>query len=246
MALRNVILTVSYDGSGYAGWQTQPDKKTIQQELTKAVSDLIGREVNVFGASRTDAGVSALGQKALIQIDSPIPTENLAKAISDRLPPDIVVSSAKDVPMGFDVIGAVKSKLYRYTIFTGQVRPVLDINHCWHLHGVLDVNAMDQAGKLLVGTKNFKSFASAKDTRENSVRTIFNCHVISKEDWIYIDVEGDGFLYNMVRNIVGTLAEVGIGRWKPERITKILEAKDRTAAGPIAPAEGLCLMWIKY
>ncbi len=246
MALRSVLLTVSYDGSGYAGWQTQPGRKTIQQELTKAVSGLIGRNVNVFGASRTDAGVSALGQRALLQIDSPIPTENFVKAISDRLPSDIAVSKAEDVPTGFDVISAVKSKLYCYTIFTGPVRPVLQINHCWHLPGRLDIEAMDAAAKFFVGKKDFKSFASARDTRESSVRTIFNCHVTSKEDWIYTDVQGDGFLYNMVRNIVGTLTEVALGRCRLERITEIIEARDRTAAGPIAPAEGLCLMWVKY
>jgi len=246
MALRNVLLTVSYDGSGYAGWQTQPGRKTIQQELAKAVSGLIGRNINVFGASRTDAGVSALGQRALLQIDSPIPTENFVKAISDRLPPDIAVSGAKDVPMDFDVISAVKSKLYRYTIFTGPVRPVLQINHCWHLPGKLDIEAMDAAAKLLVGKKDFKSFASARDTREITIRTIFRCDVTANGDWLYIEIEGDGFLYNMVRNIVGTLTEVALGRCRLERITEIIEARDRTAAGPIAPAKGLCLMWIKY
>ena len=246
MALRNVVLTIAYDGSGYSGWQKQPGKKTIQGELSEAVSSLFGRKVTPHGASRTDAGVSALGQRALIQIDSPIPTENLAKAISDRLGAEIVVSKAEDVPMGFDVSGAVKSKLYRYTIFTGPVRPVLQVRHCWHLPSKLDVKAMDAAAKLLVGKKDFKSFASAKDSRESSVRTIFNCDVTSENEWIYVDVEGDGFLYNMVRNIVGTLTEVGAGRRQPERITEILEARNRTAAGPIAPAEGLCLMWIKY
>jgi len=246
MAIRNVILTISYDGSGYAGWQAQPGRKTIQGELTKAVCGLIGREVSLFGASRTDAGVSALGQKALIQIDSPIPTENLAGAISDRLAAEIVVSRADDVPMGFDVIGAVKSKHYRYTIFTGPVRPVLQVHHCWHLPGKLDVKAMDVAAKLLVGKKDFKSFASAKDTRESTVRTIFGCYVTAEDQWIYIDVEGDGFLYNMVRNVVGRLVEVGAGRLEPEKIAEILDAKNRTAAGPIAPAAGLCLMWVKY
>jgi len=246
MAIRNVLLTIAYDGSGYAGWQIQPGKKTIQGELTEAVSALFRTQVNVHAASRTDAGVSALGQKATIQIDSPIPTENLAKAISDRLPQEIVVSCAEDIPMGFDVIGAVKSKLYRYTIFTGSPRPVLQINHCWYLPAKLNVDAMDKAAKLLVGTKDFKSFASAKDTRESSVRTIFRCEVFKDDDRTYIDVEGDGFLYNMVRNIAGTLVDVGAGRLQPEKMIEILDAKNRTAAGPIAPAKGLCLMWIKY
>jgi tRNA pseudouridine38-40 synthase len=287
MAVRNIKLTITYDGSEYHGWQIQPGLRTIQGVITEAIQDLLGSEVRLFGASRTDAGVSALGQVGLIQIDSPIPTENLAKAITDRLPADIAITEAVEVPEGFDLMGAVTSKLYRYTIFTGQVRPVLQIRHCWHLPAKLDNTAMSEAAKLLVGKKDFKSFASAADKRENTVRTIFRCDVNSscvpsamlrtsvrdaycekakmdscfrrndntqyairdtqyENDWVYVEVEGDGFLYNMVRNIVGTLVEVGVGRWKPEKINEILEAKDRTAAGPLAPAQGLCLMWIKY
>ncbi|MFQ6036825.1 MAG: tRNA pseudouridine synthase A, partial [Sedimentisphaerales bacterium] len=274
--------------------------KTIQGVLTEAIQDLLGSKVRVCGASRTDAGVSALGQAALMQIDSPIPTENLAAAITDRLPDDIAVVEAVEVPHGFDIIGAAKNKLYCYTIFTGKVRPVLQIKHCWHVPAKLDTAAMAKAAKMLVGKKDFKSFASAADQHESSVRTIFRCDVVSsrvpltslgtgvreascekekmdscsppargqvypcesrgrndntqyairntqyENDWIYVDVEGDSFLYNMVRNIVGTLVEVGIGRWKPEKIKEILEAKDRTAAGPIAPAGGLCLIRIEY
>jgi len=246
MAVRNIKLTITYDGSEYHGWQIQPELRTIQGVITEAIQELLGSEVRLFGASRTDAGVSALGQVGLIQIDSPIPTENLAKAITDRLPADIAITEAVEVPEGFDLMGAVTSKLYRYTIFTGQVRPVLQIRHCWHLPTKLDTTAMAEAARLLVGKKDFKSFASAADRRENSVRTIFRCNVTAEDKWIYVDVEGDGFLYNMVRNIIGTLVEVGRGRWKPEKINEILEAKDRTAAGQLAPAGGLCLMWIKY
>jgi tRNA pseudouridine38-40 synthase len=246
MAIRNIKLTISYDGSDYHGWQIQPGRKTIQGILTEAIQSLIGCDVQVFGASRTDAGVSALGQVALVQIDSPIPMENLARAITGRLPPDIAVTDAAEVPQDFDVAGAVKSKLYRYTIFTGPLRPVLQIRHCWHLPEKLNIAAMDEAAKLLIGKKDFKSFAAAADNREKSIRTIFRCDVTDDGDWIYIDVQGDGFLYNMVRNIVGTLIEIGRGRWQPEKIKQILQAKDRTAAGPIAPAQGLCLMWIKY
>jgi tRNA pseudouridine38-40 synthase len=202
--------------------------------------------VTVHGASRTDAGVSALGQVGLIEIDSPIPTENFPRAISDRLPPEVAVIEAVEVDKKFDLINDVKSKLYRYTIFNGKYRPVLDVRHCWHIPEKLDTAKMNEAAKLLVGTKDFKSFASAKDNRESSVRTIFRCEVFSREDWIYIDTEGSGFLYNMARNIAGTLVDIGLGRWQPEKMQEILDAKDRTAAGMIAPAEGLCLNWIKY
>jgi tRNA pseudouridine38-40 synthase len=246
MAIRNVKLTIAYDGTEYHGWQIQPGLRTIQGVLAEAIGDLLGCKVRVCGASRTDAGVSALGQVGLIQIDSPIPTENLAGAITDRLPADMAVYEAVEVPHGFDVIGAVKRKWYRYTIVTGEVRPVLQIRHCWHVSGKLDTAAMSDAAKMLVGEKDFKSFASAADKRESSVRTIFLCDVTEENAWVYLDVQGNSFLYNMVRNIVGTLVEVGTGRWKPEKISEILEARDRTAAGPIAPAAGLCLMRIEY
>jgi tRNA pseudouridine38-40 synthase len=246
MAIRKIKLTIQYDGSRYSGWQIQPGKRTIQGELTEVVSSLTGIRTLVQGASRTDAGVSALGQAVLLEIDSPIPTKNFPKAINDRLPREIVVTSAKEVPPEFDLFGDVKSKLYRYTIYLDKHRPVLKLNQCWHLSIKLDAPAMNQAAQLLVGTHDFKSFASSADRREETIRTIFNCTVQQEDKWIYIDVEGDGFLYNMVRNIVGTLVEIGRGRWPPDKISKILAAKNRTAAGPLAPPEGLCLMWIKY
>ena len=195
---------------------------------------------------RTDAGVSALGQTGLFEIESPIPTENFPRAINGKLPQDIVVTSAEEVPKGFDLISGPKSKLYRYTIYTGKHRPVMRLNQCWHIPNKLDIDTMDKAAQLLVGKKDFKSFASAADRRKESVRTILRCNVTSEDKWIYTDVEGDGFLYNMVRNIVGTLVEVGRGRWKSEKIEEILQAKDRTAAGQLAPPQGLCLMWIRY
>jgi tRNA pseudouridine38-40 synthase len=250
MALRNIKLTIAYDGSDYHGWQIQPGCVTIQGVLIEALRDLLGPRARVCGASRTDAGVSALGQVGLVQIDTPIPTENFAKAITDRLPESMAIVKAEDVPMGFNVIGDVQSKLYRYTIYCGPVRPVLHMRQCWHIPAALDLEAMRQAASLLVGKKDFKSFAAAADQREESVRTVFRCDVTDAPAeggrWIYVDAEGDGFLYNMVRNIVGTLVEMGIGRWKPEKISEILEARDRQAAGPIAPPNGLCLIWIKY
>jgi tRNA pseudouridine38-40 synthase len=150
------------------------------------------------------------------------------------------------VPADFDLLGDVKSKLYRYTIYTGRYRPVLRLNQCWHIPKKLDAAGMNRAAQLLVGTKDFRSFASAADQRASSVRTVFRCEIRAEDLWLYVDVEGDGFLYNMVRNIVGTLVEIGLGRWRLEKINEILEARDRIAAGRLAPPAGLCLMWIKY
>jgi len=261
------------DGYDYCGWQIQPGERTVQGELSKAVSNLVDRETTVQGASRTDAGVSALGQSAVFEVvDCRIPTENFQKAINDRLPSDIVVTEISEADDKFEVIGGVTSKLYRYTIYTGPARPVLDIRHCWYIQAKLDTLAMDRAAQSLVGKHDFKSFAAAKDSRKSSTRTIFRCNVISsliitspwpvsskqsvnlpgyetadpRGEWIYIDVEGGGFLYNMVRNIVGSLVEVGIGRWEVDKMKEVLEAKDRRAAGPIAPPQGLCLMKIDY
>ncbi len=214
--------------------------------MQRAIGELTGTFIKINGASRTDAGVSALGQVANFLIDSKIPTENLFKAINHRLPKDIAVTEVVEADQTFDASSSAKSKLYRYTIFTGKNRNVLKMRNCWHRPGGLDVEAMDAAAKMLLGTHDFKSFASAADKRENSVRTVIQCRVTQEEKWVYIDIEADRFLYNMVRNIVGTLVEIGRGKWKPERIIEILNAKDRTAAGPIAPPEGLCLMWVHY
>ncbi|MDD5064593.1 MAG: tRNA pseudouridine(38-40) synthase TruA [Phycisphaerae bacterium] len=246
MAPRNIKLTLSYDGLNYSGWQNQPGKNTIQGLLQQSLGDLTGTFIKINGCSRTDAGVSALGQVANFLIDSPIPTGNFVNALNHRLPRDIVVTEAVEVDKDFDASGSAKCKLYRYTIFTGKNRNVLKTRNCWHRPNPLDIAAMDAAAKMLLGTKDFKSFASAADKRDNSVRTVMRCEVAQEDKWVYIDIEADRFLYNMVRNIVGTLVEVGRGKWKPEKITEILDAKDRKAAGPLAPASGLCLMWIKY
>jgi len=256
MAIRNIKLTISYDGLNYSGWQNQPGKRTIQGRLQQSLGELTGTFIKINGASRTDAGVSALGQAANFLIDSPIPTENFVKALNHRLPQDIVVTEAVEVDRDFDASGSAKSKLYRYTIFTGKKRNVLKTRNCWHRPAPLDIAAMDAAAKMLLGKKDFKSFASAADKRDNSIRTVMQCQVTQEDKWVYIDIEADRFLYNMVRNIVGTLVEVGTrhggacrsrrGKWKPEKINEILEAKNRTAAGPLAPPQGLCLMWIKY
>ncbi len=247
MPRRNIKFTIQYDGSAYYGWQIQPDVPTVGGHVADAIEKLCGKRVRVNGASRTDAGVSALCQVANIKIDTPVPTENMAKALTEMLPDDIAVVKAVEVKdRKWNAINSPSVKLYRYTINTAKAPPVMEIRHCWHFPKVLDVEAMDKAAGLLVGMKDFKSFATASDTRISSVRTIKSCCVTVEGERVYVEVSADGFLYNMVRNIVGTLVEIGRGRWTYEVIEGILEAKDRTAAGPIAPAAGLCLMRIDY
>ncbi len=246
MAPRKIKLVIHYDGTAYHGWARQPEHDTIQGQLETAIEKLTGMFVEVIGSSRTDAGVHALGQVAhVVLTDCPIPTENFQNALNNLLPDDIVIADVQEVPEDFDAISDTVQKRYKYFICTVPIRPVL-VRNQWHRPGSLDVDKMAAAAKFLVGKHDFKSFASAADQRESSVRTIKLCQVEQNGDIIKISVQADGFLYNMVRNIVGTLVEIGRGRWEPGYINDILEAKDRNAAGPIAPACGLCLMEIFY
>jgi tRNA pseudouridine38-40 synthase len=246
MAKRKLKLTISYDGTAYHGWAAQPGIETVHGTLAGAIEKLTGCRVELLGSSRTDAGVHAIGQVAAFTIDNPVPTENFARALNNLLPDNIAIIEAVEVPESFDPISDTKSKIYRYTIYTGSVRPVMQIRYCWHRPGRLDIGAMQAAAKKLLGTHDFKSFACAADTRQSSIRTVIKCEVSGEGDWLTFDVQADGFLYNMVRNIVGTLVEVGRGRWTAENIEKILAARDRAEAGPIAPAGGLCLVEIFY
>ena len=243
--LRNIKTTIHYDGTNYHGWAGQPEMLTIQGTIEEAIEKLTGQTVKIYGSSRTDAGVHALGQVANFRIDCPIPTENFQNALNNLLPTDIAIADVQEMPDSFDAISDTIEKTYTYSICTDPIRPVL-LPQCWHRVGTLDLEKMQRAAERLIGKKDFKSFASAADQRLSTVRTITACNVNASPTWVYITVQSDGFLYNMVRNIVGTLVEVGRGRWEPEYIEEILAAKDRNAAGPIAPASGLCLMEIFY
>ncbi|AQQ72219.1 tRNA pseudouridine synthase A [Limihaloglobus sulfuriphilus] len=246
MAELNIKLTVAYDGTAYHGWANQPGLKTIHGTLVECFSRLFGRKVGICGASRTDAGVHALGQTANICIDTPIPVANMQSAMNSYLPKDIAVTSVEVAPRGFDPINHATGKHYRYTLNTAKVRPVHSINYCWHYPYTLDTDKMDRAGRLMRCTHDFRTFASAKDHRRDSIRTLSRVDVRREGDWIYIDVEGNRFMYNMVRNIAGTLVDIGRGRWVPEDITEMLEARDRRCAGQLAPPQGLCLVKVYY
>jgi tRNA pseudouridine38-40 synthase len=245
MPERNIKLVIHYDGTNYHGWASQPETATVQGTIEEAIEKLTGQTVKINGSSRTDAGVHALGQVANFRIDSPVPTENFPNALNNLLSQDIAIADVCEMSDDFDAISDTVEKRYDYLINTAPIRPVL-VRNQWHRSGPLDIEKMQAAAGRLIGKNDFKSFASAADQRESSVRTITLCQVGQAEDIIKTSIAADGFLYNMVRNIVGTLVEVGRGRWKPEMIDAILEAKDRNAAGPIAPACGLCLMEIFY
>lgn len=247
---RRIKLTIAYDGTDYHGWQIQPAAQTVQGTLCEAATSLLRHATHVQGAARTDAGVHAWGQVGLIQTTHPIPAEQLPQALNDRLPQDIVVRQAQEVGPDFDVMRRVARKGYRYTIYTGRLRSVRQIRFCWHLPGPLCVEAMHTAAQGLVGTRDFRSLAATAGDDRNTVRTVFRCDVLQGPDGdpdvICVDIEGDGFLHHMVRILVGTLVDISHGHWRPEQVRGILEARDRKAAGHLAPASGLCLEWIRY
>ena len=249
--LRNIKLVISYDGTRYHGWQRQAGAASIQETIEQAAGRLLGHPVACNGASRTDAGVHALGQVGNIRTGNfHIPVRNFRRALNAKLPPDIAVLSAEEVPPDFHASRGALGKTYRYRIYLAPHKLVMEAWHVYHYsHGQgkeLDAEAMRQAAGRLVGTHDFRGLAFAAEKRENTVRTITQCTVSEAEDELRVWVTGDGFLYKMVRNIVGTLVEIGRGRWGPERIDDILRTRDRAYAGQTAPASGLCLMAVYY
>jgi tRNA pseudouridine38-40 synthase len=247
---RQIRLTIAYDGTDYHGWQIQPDHRTVQGTLCAAAAAVLHCPTHVQGASRTDAGVHAQGQVGLIETMHPIPVDHLPQALNDYLPQNIVVRDAQEVGPDFDLMGDVVRKAYRYTIYTGRLRPAHGVRFCWHFPGSLSVEAMRAAGRHLVGSHDLRSFAAAVDRDQDTVRTVFRCEVMAGDagdpDQIVVDVEASGFLHHMARIMVGTLIDVGRGHWPPDHMAAILATRDRKAAGHLAPAAGLSLQWIQY
>jgi tRNA pseudouridine38-40 synthase len=247
---RKIKLVLAYDGTDYHGWQIQPGLRTVQGTLCEAATALLRRSTHVQGASRTDAGVHAQGQVGLIRTMDPISAGDLLLGLNDHLPRDIVVLDAQEVGPDFDVMGDVARKAYRYTIYTGRLRPVRRIRFCWHFPAPLAIEAMRTAAGHLVGSHDFRTFAARVDRNQDAVRTVFRCDVTQAcgedRDLIAIAIEADGFLHHMARIIAGTVVAIGRGHWRPEQMIDILKARDRTRAGHLVPASGLCLEWIRY
>ncbi len=243
----NVKLVLSYDGTDFAGWQTQPGVRTVQETLERAIAELTGEErVRVNASGRTDAGVHAAGQVVNFTTSSRHPPDVLLRAVNARLPPDVVVRDAAYAPESFDANRHAKRKLYRYVINDAAVPdPFLRRFYCPSRHR-LDAAAMRRAAEPLKGRHDFHSFETEWPNRATSVRTITHLSVNRVGDWIWLDVEADGFLYNMVRAIAGTLMNVGRGYWPETAVAEILTAADRRQAGPTAPAQGLFLMRVTY
>ena len=245
--MRNIKLTLSYDGSEFSGWQTQPRVRTVQATLEEAIRRLTGAEKVCANASgRTDAGVHAVGQVVNFATESNLPPGKIIRGLNANLPADVVVASAVDVAPSFDANRDAVRKLYRYVINDGSIAQVFLRKYCHQTRYRLDCPAMRRAAESLRGRHDFRSFESNWPNRQTSVRTITHLAVNRFADWIWLDVEADGFLYNMVRSIAGTLMNVGRGFWPESEVSRILTAQDRGVAGPTAPPQGLFLMRVTY
>ena len=244
--MKRIMLTVAYDGTDYHGWQVQPGVPTIEGELNRALRALTGEEIVVTGASRTDAGVHSMGNVAVFDTSCPIPAANLPRALDGRLPEDIVVVSAVYVKPDFHPRHCDHRKTYEYRIYNDRIRDPQTDRYSYHYYGDLDVEKMKEAAAFLKGTHDFSSFCAAATDVEDKVRTIYDISVCKEGKMIKIRVTGNGFLYNMVRIISGTLLFAGNGRTLPEEVKSIIEGKDRQLAGPTLPAKGLTQIEIDY
>jgi len=247
--MRNICLTIEYDGTRFCGWQRQASGKslrTVQEEIEKTAKKLFSEKIRLTGAGRTDSGVHAEGQVANFKIDSKLPLRNIKRGLNSLLPRDIAVCSIEAKGPSFHARFDAEGKLYRYTILNKKERsPLLKRYTAFCSYG-LDINAMRKAARYFIGRKDFRSFQASDKRNGNSVRTIKRLEVISKGSLIEIYIQADGFLYNMVRNIAGTLIDVGRGRIAPEETIDILSKRHRSAAGQTAPSKGLCLVKVFY
>jgi tRNA pseudouridine38-40 synthase len=249
--MRNIKLVLAYDGTGFSGWQVQPDAATVQGTLASAIGRITGEKVLPQGSGRTDAGVHALAQVATFQTESVVPAGNFLIALNDILPAAIRVLEAAEVPAEFHPRKSARAKTYRYRMYRAAICPPFLANYVWHYPYPLDEDAMQEAAPLIAGEHDFTSFAAADPERErdgnvSNVRQIVSSRWWREADEFIYEVRGSGFLHHMVRNLVGIFLLVGKGTLKPQGVITILEAKNRSAAGATAPACGLYLMNVEY
>ena len=251
--MRNIKLTIEYDGTGYHGWQSQINAIAVQDVITLAIKKLTGEEITLSGSSRTDTGVHALGQVAGFLTASNIPAEKFAYALNSMLLKDIVIRKSEEADMDFHSRFSAKGKKYRYLIFNSTFPSALLRHRAWHVLYDLNIGAMAESAKHFLGTHDFKAFMATGSCVKSTVRTISSISVNEQDKGtgalsrlISLEIAGDGFLYNMVRIIAGTLIEVGYGKIKPEDVPEIIKGGDRKKAGKTAPAHGLYLMEVFY
>lgn len=244
--MRNIKLTIEYDGSNYLGWQKQKVGTTVQGALEEAIRDLTKEDIETIGSSRTDAGVHAKGFVANFKTNSKIPANKYREAINHKLPEDIIILSSEEVDSDFHSRYNAKGKTYSYCIINRDIPPAINKNYLYHVKKKLNIIAMKEACKYFIGTHDFAAFKSSGSSAKTTVRTITELYIEEKNDIIKIYVTGDGFLYNMVRIIVGTLIMVGNNKIKPEETINIIKSKNRDKAGICVPAKGLVLEKVYY
>ncbi|SHK48227.1 tRNA pseudouridine38-40 synthase [Hathewaya proteolytica DSM 3090] len=247
--MKNIKLVLEYDGSNYIGWQRQKTETrvhSIQYVIENTLKELLREDVTVIGCSRTDSGVHARQYVLNFNTETSIPADRIKYALNDKLPEDIVVLNSEETSMDFHARYSSKGKLYMYTIVNREARLTIDRRYAYQHKWQLDMALMREACKYFIGTHDFKSFMKKGSSVKTTVRTISSLEVQEQGDFIRIYAAADGFLYNMVRIIVGTLLEVGEGKIQPEDIVRIIESRDRNKAGKTAPAQGLTLLEVLY
>ena len=244
--MRNIKLTIEYDGKEFNGWQKQPNKLNIQGTIEKAIQELTGEEIELNASGRTDAGVHALNQVANFKTNSNIPIEKIAIALNSKLKKSILIKNAEEVDERFHSRLTCKRKTYRYVINNSKYGSAIYRNMEFHIPQKLDIEKMKQAVKYFEGEHDFKAFKASGTSSKSSVRTIYKADVFDADDKIYIELTGNGFLYNMVRIIAGTLVDVGLGNIVPEQIPNIIAEGKRQNAGKTLPAHGLFLVSVEY
>lgn len=244
--MRNIKLIIEYDGTAYSGWQVQPNGLTVQEVMEGALLRMLGEPTRLRSSGRTDAGVHARGMVACFTTERTLPLRAFREGLNTLLPSDISVRDACEVPLAFNPRSDASGKHYRYSILLDPLRSPLARHVAWRIGGKLDVEAMRAACTHFVGEHDFAGFRASNCAAKTTVRTIFSLEVVQEGAWLHVDVNGSGFLKNMVRVIVGTLVEVGLGKRAPEEIAKLLLAGDRQVSGQTAPPHGLCLMQVYY
>ena len=244
--MRNIKLTIEYDGKKFGGWQKQPNKLNIQGEIEKAIEEITGEKIDLNASGRTDAGVHSLGQTANFKTNSKIEIEKIPIAINSKLKQSIRIIKAEEVEENFHARYSCKGKKYRYIINNSKYGSAIYRDLEYHMPIKLNVEAMQKGIKYFEGENDFKGFKASGTSSKSSVRTIYNAKVIQEGERIIIELEGNGFLYNMVRIISGTMVDVGLGKIKPEEIPEIIESKERSRAGKTLPPQGLYLVEVYY
>jgi len=244
--LRNLRLTISYDGTDFVGWQTQPGFRTVQETIQKSIEKITNQNITLYASGRTDTGVHAIAQVANFRVDTSISEAKLLTSLNALLPEDISISEIIEVPYDFHSVKDAIKKHYRYVIKQSVIPDPLYRRYSYRVKYELDHQKMHNASQYLIGTHDFQCFESEWPNRLNSIRTIYRASINRMGPWIWFNIEGNGFLYNMVRSIAGTLIEIGRGTWPEDKIPELIRLKERKLAGPTAPANGLFLVKVSY